>query len=363
MQRCAQILGLTLLALAAHAQEGEPLIPFVPTADNPQIVVRVLVLNYDPFVPSEGGRRLHEVLGFNDPRVLADGYQRWLEWASGGAVRFIIEEWRDLNQIYAQQDGYRYEAEEYVRLRRSANPEWHDGGGMDYPRLLAEQGVPARIDTPADSGQRIDEVWIFGDHCFGLWEASMAGPGAFFINGGVYPEVPTQRPFAFYGFNYERGVTEMLHNTGHRTECHLNRVFGAWNLADPRNDWELFSANAHQSNGHAGVGTCHYPANGQSDYDYTNPREVQSWAFDFINYPRLVCRDRTSGRQLVTAQTWTVTNAAGRPDPGLGYQAWYFSLLPRAAGTGADGRQNNWWKYIYDYTSYDEHGQPLPAAP
>ena len=50
----------------------------------------------------------------------------------------------------------------------------------------------------------------------------MAGPGAFFINGGVYPEVPSHRPFAFYGFNYERGVAEMMHDACHRTEATLN---------------------------------------------------------------------------------------------------------------------------------------------
>src|SRR5215203_1584631 len=128
----------------------------------------------------------------------------------------------------------------------------------------------------------VDEVWIFSDHFFGLWEASMAGPDAFFINGGVYPEVPSSRPFAFYGFNYERGVAEMMHDAAHRTEATLNRVYGKWNLAAPASAWDKFSANFTQSKGVAGVGTCHWPANAERDYDYGNAREVDSWADAFL---------------------------------------------------------------------------------
>jgi len=45
----------------------------------------------------------------------------------------------------------------------------------------------------------------------------------------------------------------------------MNRTCGDWNLEEPRNNWERFRANADQSNGEAGVGTCHWPANAQKD--------------------------------------------------------------------------------------------------
>ncbi len=351
----AYILLMFSLTTKAQSENAALRNPFHRTTDNTQIPVRVLVLNYDPFVPSESNKRLHEVFHWNDPRQLAERYQASMEFASGGALKFKVVEWRDLNEIYAQKDGYRYNPDEYVRLRRAAKG-WHEGGGQDYPRLLREQKVPAMIDAPLSSPKHVDEVWIFGDHFFGLWEASMAGPGAFFINGGVYPEVKTRRPFAFYGFNYERGVAEMMHDTAHRTEATLNRVFGQWNLKDPKNDWELFSANASQSNGFSGVGTCHWPANAEKDYDYDNARIVESWALDFLNYPRLMCRDRTSNIKSVSRESWNI-RVYGQTDYQWSYMIWYFTLLPRAPGTALDGRQNNWYKYIYDYGSYTEHGK------
>lgn len=320
--------------------------PHRPAAGHPPLTVCVLVLNYDPLVPAEGHRRLSEVFRWRQAESMAAEYKEAMEYASGGYLRFEIAEWRNLNEIYAQEDGYRYSVEEYVRNRR-AGKGWRKQGHADYPRLLREQNVVPLIDDGF-----IDEVWIFSDHFFGLWEASMAGPGAFFINGGVYPKVPSRRPFAFYGFNYERAVAEMMHNTSHRTEATLNRVYGPWNLKEPRNNWEKFSANHDQSSGLAGVGTCHWPANAKGDYDYGNPREVASWADAFLAYPRLEL-----ARKPVSRATWS-----RGPDYHLDYMKWYFAHIPRAAGVNEDRRQNNWYKYIFDFQSYDEKGQARPAS-
>ncbi len=320
--------------------------PHRPGADNLPLTVRVLVLNYDPLVPAEGHRRLSEVFRWNNPARLATEYKEAMEYASGGYLRFEIVQWRNLNEIYAQEGGGRYTVEEYVRNRRQGKG-WREHGMADYPRLLREQNVVPLVDDG-----RVDEVWIFSDHFFGLWEASMAGPGAFFINGGVYPQVPSRRPFAFYGFNYERGVAEMMHDASHRTEATLNRAYGPWNLKDPRNNWEKFSANHDQSGGLAGVGTCHWPANAVRDYDYDNRRSVASWADAFLAYPKL-----DLDRKPVSRDTWS-----RGPDYHLDYVKWYFAHLPRAAGVNEDGRQNNWLKYVFDFQGYDNQGKPLPAA-
>ncbi len=84
------------------------------------IKLKVLVLNYDPII---GGKRLHVEMNFNDPRALADGYMADMKSATRGLIDFEIVEWRDLNEIYAREDGGIYKVEDYVRMRR-ANSGW-----------------------------------------------------------------------------------------------------------------------------------------------------------------------------------------------------------------------------------------------
>ena len=341
--RAARRIGsLPLIAILAGLFAAQT--PAARSADPSPIVIKVLVLDYDP---KFGGQLLHEVFHWSDPRSLAKGYIEDMEKAAGGQLKIEIVEWRDLDEIYAREDGGRFTVEEYVRNRK-AGAGWPEKIVADYPRIMAGQKVAPMIDDG-----RVDEVWVFSDHFFGLWEASMAGPGAFFINGGVYPEVPSKRPFAFYGFSYERGVAEMMHNTSHRAESTMNRIYGQWNLGNPRNNWEKFSANNSQSNGVAGVGTCHWPANAMSDYDYGNGREVESWADDFLNYPNLTGKTRK-----VSVNTWS---GPGR-DHHRDYMKWYFTHLPKAAGVNPDGKLNNWWRYLYEFANYTKTGQPLPPS-
>jgi hypothetical protein len=62
----------------------------------------------------------------------------------------------------------------------------------------------------------------------------------------------------------------------------------------------------------------------------------------------------------VTCETWRepFSNRDGNPDYHRNYMRWWFAHLPKAPGTQEDGRQNNWWKYVFDYWEYDEHGMP-----
>lgn len=339
----ASTLGIGALAAARSAE------PARTEADDPPkpIVVKVLVLNYDPRIPSENNRPLHEVGGWNDPRELAKGYAGDLERVTDGLIRHRVVEWRDLDEFPAKIDGFRYTAESYMACR-ATNSGWHEPDALDYARVFREQKVIPRI----DSGE-IDEVWLFGGPYFGYGESAMAGPRAFHINGPVIDgrAVPSSRPFAIMGFNYERGVAETLHNLCHRAEATLTRVHGGWKTDELVHDWARFAANAKQSNGVAACGTCHYPPNGERDYDYDNPRVVLSDADDWLNYPRL------SGiRKPVSRETW------GGPDYHRNYMGWWFRRLPRAAGTSPEGRLNNWWRYIYEFDAFDGRGLPRPAS-
>ncbi len=305
----------------------------------PPVEIKVLVLNFDPLIPELGNRPLHEALGFNDPGVLAEGYSKAVEEASRGIITLRIVEWRDIDAFTVKTDGFLYTSETFLECWENRET-CHQPDGSDYPRLLEEYGVVPRI----DSGE-IDELWIFGAPYFGFWESAMAGPGAFYINGGVYDEVESTRPFAIMGFSYERGVAEMLHNLGHRTESTMERVYGGWEVDKLTTNWARFAANEHQSDGVAAVGTCHFPPNGQDHYDYDNPRVVESSAGDWLNYP-----DLTGRTEPVSRETW------GGPDYHLNYMGWWFRHLPHASGWNPDGRLNNWWEYIFRFNGYTENG-------
>src|SRR5262249_26998907 len=61
--------------------------PNTRTPEHPASVVvtpKVLVINYDPVIPGEGGKRLHEAGNWRDPRTLADAYTADLKECSGG---------------------------------------------------------------------------------------------------------------------------------------------------------------------------------------------------------------------------------------------------------------------------------------
>jgi hypothetical protein len=108
----------------------------------------------------------------------------------------------------------------------------------------------------------------------------MAGPGSFFVNGGVSEQVPSQRAFVNMGFNCERGVDCMVHDLCHRREASMSRIYGGWKAEELTRNSARFAANLKQS-GAAAVGTCHYPPNAEADYDCTNKRQVESTADDW----------------------------------------------------------------------------------
>ena len=297
-------------------------------ADNQSITVNVLVLNFDPVIE---GRQLHTLAKWNDPRMLAAGYIDDVKKASHGLIRYQIKDWRDIDAIPVKADGFQYSSAQYYEAHKSGTG-WHPSDQADYPKIINQYALAA-----INNGT-IDEVWLFGGPYFGYFESSMAGPGAFWINGSAYDQIDSNRAFAIMGFNYERGVGEMLHNLAHRIESTMSKQYRGWNLSDPVTPWDKFAANIHQSKGMAGAGNCHYAPNSQSDYDYSNPRMVQSTADDWLRYPYL-----TGKKTMVSRENW------GGPDYQRNYLRWWFERLPHASGSDADGTLNNWWRYIYQF--------------
>lgn len=319
------------LSLAFRPVSGEQ--PAPRRDDGPQtIVVKVLVLNFDPIIDATNETRLHAACRWYDPRELAKGYVDDIQQASGGLIRYEIVEWQDVDAFPLKADGFVYTKDEYMRCHERGEG-WHAADGADYPQTIAKFDLVKRIEK-----KEMDEVWWFGGPYFGFFESAMAGRGAFYINGGIFgpDQVPCERPFAIMGFNYERGVAEMLHSMCHRVEATMTHEFGGWKAEELNHDWARFAANAKQSGGVAAVGSCHYPPNAESDYDYSNRRFVESSADDWLNYP-----DLKGTKQPVNCETW------GGPDYHRNYMRWWYARLPRAAGTSSSGHRNNWWEYVF----------------
>lgn len=316
-----------------------------PPITEKQIVVRVLVLNYDPVVPSQDGKRLHEAFHWTAPKDLARGCVDDFLASSHGLVLFKIVEWRDLDSIPTKADGFQYNADDYFTAWSTHKP--HNPDAVNYEKVISDNNV-----TPLIDSGKVDEVWIFGAPAFGFNESAMAGPGSFWINGPTFEKVKCKHAFAIMGFNYERGVAEMVHDFCHRAESTMAHVYGGWDSAHPKTNWDKFSANYKQSNGVAAVGNCHFPPNADGDYDYGNPRIVQSSADDWLNYPHL-----TGATKPVNKDTW------GGPDYQRSYLKWWFTRLPHVPGVNADGRLNNWWKYLVKFWNYDDHGAPITKKP
>ena len=233
--------------------------------------------------------------------------------------------------------------------------------GTDYVKVLnatpfTVQGVTKTIAEHVRDG-RIDEVYLWGGPWFGYWESAMAGPGAFFINGGTYPEVNSGKAFVIMGFNYATGVENMLEDLAHRTEATMSHIYGGWQVENLNHNWARFAANSWQSGGQAGCGTAHYPPNAVKGYDFSNSRTVSSYCDTFYNYPSIdMARTRTVSN-LTWRNTFPRTQFGSQCDH-WSYYAWWFEHLPKFQGINpVDRRLNNWWRYIYQPEFYKAGGE------
>jgi len=119
----------------------------------------------------------------------------------------------------------------------------------------------------------IDEVWLWEAPYMGYWESLMVGKGAHFCNSPPLDDVPT-KPFIIMGFNYERGVGEMLEDFGHRVESIMTHIYGSWE-AKETHAWNRFTLYDKVAPGKAGCGNVHYAPNSEKDYDW-GEQEVRS---------------------------------------------------------------------------------------
>ena len=301
-----------------------------PVEDAGPIRRNVLLIVHNPVMRTEANRLLSEILGWNDPGQLAADFIQDLKDCSYGVADFRIVERLDVDEFPIKADGFQYTEEGFLRAWRSRSG-FHEPDGVDYPRLVAQFGMLERV-----RGGEIDEVWLFAFPYAGYYESIMAGPGAFWCNAPPLADTESsQRRFVIMGFNYERGVGEMLESFGHRAESIMTRVYAGF--PRQKNLWQRFVRYDQAYPDQAEVGNVHFAPNSQRDYDWGNPRRVPSQCDDWYHFPDLRGRERL---RIVDSREW------GGGDIRRHHQ-WWYRHFPHVTGE-TEGVLNNWWAYVLD---------------
>jgi hypothetical protein len=291
------------------------------------ITRRVLMITHNPVLRSQRGATLRAHFRWNDPERLAAAYGADVRNASWGYVRYEIAARAVVDGFPRKADGFRYDEKGYLDGWRGGR--FHQPDLVDYAALLAEHDVLRRVRVG-----EIDEVWLFGFPYCGYYESLMGGPDAFWCNGPALPGTETAgRRFVVMGFNYERGVGEMLEDLGHRAESILDRVFAAG--AGEANLFARFTRYDRTAPGRAECGNVHFAPNSQADYEWGSRRQVLSRCDAWRNFPDLSAPPRP-----VDCGEW------GDGDMRL-HHLWWLRHFPHVDGESA-GIAHNWWQYVID---------------
>lgn len=233
----------------------------------------------------------------------------------------------------------RIEFKEPIPLR----PKPVDGGAPlpDYNAIMK------RIDAKKWVEEKgVQEVWMWGYHGkIGLWESNMSSPTGDVSNSNRdNADLPIfKKTYTLYHYNYGRGVGEMLENHMHQLEHLLNHVDGRETAPPDKWNEMLFwgkfvgSDASHKIvTNPARCGWTHYAPNSESDYDWANPRyvetDIEDWKPDGIGKTQRLNADRW-GRDAVQWRIYWMQAIPGL-DNGLSYK-------------GKPLR--NWWAFVADW--------------
>jgi hypothetical protein len=292
------------------------------------ITRKVLMISHNPVFQSEGKQTAREYFHWYRPVDLARAYIDDVRWCTYGYANYEIVESVAVDGYPVKRDKFRYSEKNYLEAWR--NRAFHDPDGVDYLEIVREYQIIQKINSGA-----IDEVWLFGHPYGGYYESIMGGPGAFWCNAPALAGTEhAKRRFVIMGFNFERGVGEMLEDLGHRAESILFKLYE--NIKGDANLWERFMQ---CDKSHPGTvtecGNVHFAPNSERDYDWGNPKKVLSRCDTWYNFPNLEGEPR-----LVDDSEWG--DGAIRL-----HHLWWFRHFPHILGA-SHGISHNWWQYIID---------------
>lgn len=196
-------------------------------------------------------------------------------------------------------------------------------GYADYVKILGREDVKTWVEE-----RGVREVWIWGYHSKQLapWESNMASPHGDVSNSDRDPnDLPIlKHTYTVYHYNYERDTQEVVHNHIHQIEAVMRKHGGQL--------WRTFEG----TRGNWRAGNCHFPPNAEKDYDYNNPRTVQSDIEDW--------RPEGFGEMKpLNAKLWD-------GDSLKWFVYWMRSIPGRDNGLTFQSRKlTNWWTWMGDY--------------
>jgi len=296
-------------------------------AGRPTVAPRVLIVIFNPVIEAQGKQRLVDLMGWNDPNSLSQEYAQVIQESSGGYVEYQVDGTIEIDGYPAKNNGHVFTDEEYLECLTPSRG-YNCVLLIDYPDFLEGYGICSFANE-----RKVTELWLWGGPWFGFWEAVQAGPHPISTNGPPILGTSCKRTLDIMGFNYERGLAEMLEDFAHRVDGNMQYVYGT-RLPDETTPWNRFALLDRDAPGRGGCGNAHLAVNAApgADYDRENPRTVPSSCPDFLNYP-----DLTGTFVDLNCSAWGCTT--------IGYLEWWLHHLPRSTGR-TDGKLNNWWAYV-----------------
>ncbi len=299
-----------------------------PNTQTPEpIAPAVQLIIHNPRVPSQDGRKFSQLLKWNDPDQLVQKYIADVAQASYGYVNYKVVERIEVDVCPVKKDGFAYTPDEYYQ-RWYTRTGWHEPDRVDYGRLIGEFQMVEKVNAGV-----VDEVWLMGFPYAGYYESHMVGKDAFWCNSPPLENGRCQRKFIIMGFNFERGVGEMLENLGHRAESIMSHVYRK--QRGNKNLWEQFIRYDKTAPGQAQCGNVHFAPNSTRDYDWGNRRTVCSNCDAWLTFP-----DLTNNVREVNCSEW------GNGDI-REHHLWWLRHFPHGNGR-THGISHNWWEYIID---------------
>lgn len=175
------------------------------------------------------------VTGWSSSNKLIGQYVEKMKEISFGQIEYDVVHHFTVQRFPKLDATNQYNCDRYIKtVRRIKQPIKNLANELAIAQYTA-LGLPLYA---IDSG-KYDEIWLFGGPYFGFYESRMVGRNAEWCNSP--PLKLDCRTFVVMGFSYERTVTEMLHNLGHRVESYLERS----EFAKEYKLWKLIHGTVH----------------------------------------------------------------------------------------------------------------------